>query len=303
MLVDSIKHQFQIEPEENGIRLDHFLVQKFPDLSRSRLQSLIKSGHATVEGKSVKTGEMLKTGWRVDVEIPAAVPLAETSAEAIPLDVLFEDEHLLVLNKPAGIVVHPGAGNEGGTLVNALLHHCSNLSGIGGVERPGIVHRLDKETSGCLVVAKDDVSHRHLAAQFADRLTKKTYLAIVEGAPRLRVGRINAAIGRHHLHRQKMAVSERDDAREATTDYRVLVTADGLSLIECKPLTGRTHQIRVHLKHLGFPLCGDPVYGRKGNFPRHLLHAWKLEFTHPIHQQPVAFTAPVPADFPLVPPV
>ena len=267
------------------------------------MQALIKSGHALVEGKSVKGGEMLKTGWRVDVEIPAAVPLAETLAEDIPLQILFEDEHLLVLNKPAGIVVHPGAGNAEGTLVNALLHHCKDqLSGIGGVERPGIVHRLDKETSGCLVVAKDDLSHRDLAAQFADRLTKKTYLAIVEGTPRLRVGRIEAAIGRHHLHRQKMAISEREDARQATTDYRVLASENGRSLIECKPLTGRTHQIRVHLKHLGFPIVGDPVYGKRGLYERHLLHAWKLEFTHPHTREVVSFVAPPPPDFPLVPP-
>lgn len=300
--MDSLSQTFLIDAAENGMRLDHFLVQKFPDLSRSRLQSLIKSGLATVEGKTAKVGEPLKTGWTVAIEIPPAMPLAETVAEDIPLDILFEDEHLIVLNKPAGIVVHPGAGNDGGTLVNALLHHCANLSGIGGVERPGIVHRLDKETSGCLVVAKDDPSHRSLADQFAGRQVKKTYLAIVEGTPRLRVGRIDASIGRHHLHRQKMAVSDRDDARSATTDYRVLTSADGLSLVECKPLTGRTHQIRVHLKHLGHSLAGDPVYGKRGRFARHLLHAWKLEFTHPILEQPMTFTAPVPADFPLVPP-
>jgi len=207
---------------------------------------------------------------------------AEPQGEAIALDVLYEDDELIVINKPAGLVVHPGAGNWTGTLVNALIHHCGDsLSGIGGVRRPGIVHRLDKETSGCLVIAKNDLAHQSLAAQFAGRTVEKTYLAIVEGSPRRRSGEVNEPIGRHAVNRQKMKVTTAEKGREALTLYRVLSSADGLSLVECRPRTGRTHQIRVHLKHLGHPIAGDPVYGKRGKYARHLLHAWRLAFDHP----------------------
>jgi 23S rRNA pseudouridine1911/1915/1917 synthase len=178
-----------------------------------------------------------------------------------------------------------------------LLHHCGSLSQIGGVERPGIVHRLDKETSGCLVVAKNDRAHRSLAEQFAGREVKKIYLAVTAGAPRYRAGTVEVPIARHRVHRQRMAVSEPGEGRDAVTDYRVISSANGRSLIECRPRTGRTHQIRVHLRHLGCPILGDPLYGRRGAFTRHMLHAWKLEFRHPITGGPLAFEAPPPEGF------
>jgi 23S rRNA pseudouridine1911/1915/1917 synthase len=189
-----------------------------------------------------------------------------------------------------------------GTLVHALLHHCDDLSGIGGVERPGIVHRLDKETSGCLVIAKNDFAHQSLAAQFADRRVEKIYLAIVDGAPRRRTGEVNEPIGRHPANRQKMKVTSLEKGREALTVYRVLASEGGLSLVECRPRTGRTHQIRVHLKYLGTPVSGDSVYGRRGTFERHLLHAWRLSFDHPRSGERLTLTAPIPADFPILPP-
>ncbi len=296
------EHTFEITPEEAGDRLDRFVAARTEGLSRSRVQALLASGDVLHNGAPARAAEKLRPGDRLLVRVPDAVPVADLQGEDIPLRILHEDADLLVLDKPAGLVVHPGAGNDTGTLVHALLHHCRDLSGIGGVERPGIVHRLDKETSGCLVIAKNDAAHQSLAAQFADRTIEKTYLAIVEGSPRKESGEINAPIDRHAINRQKMTVARGDRGREALTLYRVLTRADGLSLVECRPRTGRTHQIRVHLKHLGHPLAGDPVYGRRGRFERHLLHAWRLAFTHPRTGERLTFTAPVPADFPLVPP-
>jgi len=220
---------------------------------------------------------------------------SEVAAESIALDVLFEDADLLVLNKPSGIVVHPAAGNRSGTLVNALLHRCAGLSSIGGKERPGIVHRLDKETSGCLVVALNDAAHRALAAQFAGREVTKIYLALAAGRFAKKSGTIEASIGRHPVQRKKMAVVER--GRAARTDYRVLDETDGGTLVECTLHTGRTHQIRVHLKHLGHPVLGDEVYGKRAGFPRQMLHAWKLGFVHPRTGARMNFLAPVPPDF------
>ena len=291
-----------IEPEQAGERLDRFVAAHEPELSRSRVQALMRAGHILHNGAPARPSEILRANDEITVDIPDAAPHAELRAEEIPLSILHEDSDLLVLDKPAGLVVHPGAGNATGTLVQALLRHCKDLSGIGGVERPGIVHRLDKETSGCLVIAKNDLAHQSLAAQFADRTIGKTYLAVVEGTLRRGSGVIEAPIGRHRVHRQKMAVVPEEKGREAVTNYRVLASGDGLSLVECVPKTGRTHQIRVHLKHLGHPIAGDPVYGRRGKFERHLLHAWKLAFEHPREGGRLSFTAPVPADFPLVPP-
>ncbi len=293
---------FPVGPENDGERLDRFVAGRMPELSRSRVQALIKSQHILRNAVATRASETVHAGDEVRVHVPPPVRQAGPQAEAIPIDVLFEDSDLLVLNKPAGLVVHPGAGNDTGTLVHALLHHCKDLSGIGGVERPGIVHRLDKETSGCLVIAKNDLAHQALSAQFAQRVVEKTYLAIVQGVLRRPLGTIDAPISRHPTHRQKMAVSAPGKGREALTDYRVLTSAGGLSLVECRPKTGRTHQIRVHLKHLGHPIVGDPIYGRRGEFSRHLLHAWKLSFEHPRSSQRLHFVAPVPADFPLVPP-
>ncbi len=289
-------------PEAQDMRFDRYLSSFLPGFSRMRLQSLIRSGHATLRGAATRPSEPVQSGDAIRIEIPEN-KIPDT---LIPLDmdleILFEDSDLLVLNKPAGLVVHPGAGAKEETLVHALLHHCKDLSGIGGVERPGIVHRLDKETSGCLVVAKNDVAHRSLAAQFADRSVQKVYLAAVKGIPRRPHGIIDAEIGCHPVHRQRMAVTEEGRGRASVTGYRVLAKGEGISLLECKPQTGRTHQIRVHLKHLGCPILGDPVYGSRGTFLRHMLHAWKLTFVHPVTGAARGFTAAVPADFPLLPP-
>jgi pseudouridine synthase, RluA family len=290
-----------VAAEDEGNRLDRFVTANCPDLSRARVQNLIKAGQILLNGAVTRPSEALKANDEIAVSVPDTIPPEALQAEDIPLAILYEDADFLVLDKPAGLVVHPGAGNDTGTLVHALLHHCTDLSGIGGVERPGIVHRLDKETSGCLVIAKNDFTHHSLASQFASRAVEKTYLAIVEGTLRRASGTIDATIGRHRVHRQKMAVVPAEKGREAVTHYRVLATGDGLSLVECRPKTGRTHQIRVHLKHLGHSLAGDPIYGRRGKFPRHLLHAWKLSFDHPRTGERIVFTAPVPADFPLVP--
>lgn len=299
---DSIDPEtFAVAPEHAGARLDRLLADQMPDVSRSRLQAWIESGHVLVNGEPSRASVRTRAGDVVSIRVPAPTPELVMKPEDVPLDILFEDEVLLVLNKPAGVVVHPGAGVVSGTLVNALLHHCGSLSVVGGVERPGIVHRLDKETSGCLLVAKSDVAHRALSRQFAERSVRKTYLAITTRGPRPASGSIDVPIARHPVHRQKMCASERAEARESRTDYQVLKNADGLYLVECRPLTGRTHQIRVHLQYVGSPVAGDPVYGKRDKFARHLLHAWKLEFTHPSSGERLAFASPVPSDFPLRP--
>ncbi len=290
-----------VSAENAGTRFDQFLSDRHGDLSRSRIQTLIRSGHARLNGETSRPSESLREGDTLTLEVPPPVPVERAAGEDIPLSILFEDPDLIVLDKPSGLVVHPGAGNATGTLVNALLHHCGGLSVIGGEQRPGIVHRLDRETSGCLVVAKNDQAHNSLAAQFADRTVEKIYLAVVYGIPRRPKGEITAAIGRHPVHRQRMAVSDHESARPAVTEWRHLLTQDNLSLVECRPRTGRTHQIRVHLKHIGLPLAGDPVYGKRGRFTRHLLHAHRLAFDHPRTAERLSFTAPIPAEFPLVP--
>lgn len=302
MLPDTPPDTFHAIAEDAGTRLDHFLAVRRSDLSRSRIQDLIRSGNALRNGESAKPGETLRPGDTLTLDVPPAVPVERLLAEDLPLEILHEDADLIVVNKPAGLVVHPGAGNPNGTLVNALLHHCGGLSVIGGEERPGIVHRLDKETSGCLVVAKNDAAHRSLAAQFAERTIEKIYLAVVFGLPRRKSGTVDAAISRHRIHRQRMAVSSHESARPAVTDWRLLGYEGDLALMECRPHTGRTHQIRVHLKHLGLPLAGDSVYGRRGKFDRQLLHAWSLAFDHPGSGERMTLVAPVPDDFPLVPP-
>ncbi len=278
------------------MRLDVFLSARIAGFSRARLQGFVKSGHVRVNGAPARPSLTLRPGDTVEIEIPDESAPAAATAQDIPLDILHEDTELLVLNKPAGLVVHPGAGNADGTVVNAILHHCAGIRIVGGEDRPGIVHRLDKETSGCLLVAKTETAHRLISAQFADRLVKKTYLALVEGVPRMPHGEIRAAIRRHAVQRQKMAVGDR--GREAITNYRVLAAFEGKALVECRPKTGRTHQIRVHLKHLGHPVVGDPLYGRRGPHPRHFLHAWKISLTHPLTGKPASFTAPVPVEFP-----
>ena len=284
-----------------GERLDRFLQAKQPELSRARIQDLIREGHASVNEKPSKPSAILREGDSVLIEIPEPKPV-EVIAQDIPIRVLHEDASVLVLHKPPGLVVHPAEGNPDGTLVNALLHHCGDLSGIGGELRPGIVHRLDKETSGCMVVAKNDFAHQRLSEQFSDRRTKKTYLAVVAGIPVEAGGRIQNRIGRHPVDRKRMAVLYDGAGKEAVTVWKKLSEHHGCALIECQLLTGRTHQIRVHMKEcVRFPILGDALYGHPSRQPapssRMMLHAWKLAFEHPVTQQPMAFEAPVPPEF------
>ncbi len=290
--------------QDGGERLDAWLAARLGELSRSRIQTLIREQYITVNGQPAKPRDPVKLGDLLQVAIPEAVPL-EHEAQEIPLDVLFEDEDLIVINKAHGIVVHPAAGNPDGTLVNALLHHCQGrLSGIGGVERPGIVHRLDKDTSGCLVVAKSDIAHRALVGQFAERSSmEKIYLAVTRGVPKPERDTIFTHIGRHPVNRQKMAVLNPPGGKPAITDYEVrgVDASTQTALVLCHLHTGRTHQIRVHLHHKGTPIVGDPIYGRPSKEPglpdRLMLHAWKLSFIHPVTGVRVAFEAPIPSEF------
>jgi 23S rRNA pseudouridine1911/1915/1917 synthase len=287
-------------------RLDTFLRGMFPAASRGAIQRLIEEGHIRVNGRTVKPTHTPRAGEQVEVHWPEARP-ADAQPEDIPLSVLFEDATLLVINKPPGLVVHPAEGHQEHTLVNALLHHCEGqLSGIGGVARPGIVHRLDKETSGCLVVAKNDDTHMALSAQFASRKVEKIYHAIVCGEVPREQGEIRAAIARHPSHRKRMAVDD-DAGREARTSYRVLERLLGATLVEAELHTGRTHQIRVHFQFLGFPIVGDATYGNRQNqrladlvcysAPRQMLHAFQLSFIHPQSGRRMTFQAPRPEDF------
>jgi 23S rRNA pseudouridine1911/1915/1917 synthase len=285
--------------ETAGQRLDQFLRQELPEHSRAFLQKLIEAGHILVNGGGVKASYKVRAGDKVHVEVPPPRAL-ETLAEDIALDVLFEDSDLIVVNKPAGLVVHPAVGNFEHTLVNALLHHCrGELAGIGGVERPGIVHRLDKGTSGCIVVAKTDLAHKGLVAQFKSREVKKIYRAVCWGKFACPTGRIETVIGRSERDRKKMS-ARTSRGRPAVTDYRVLKQFADFALVELHIHTGRTHQIRVHMAHIGHPVVGDATYGRARqtniSVARPLLHAYKLGFTHPQSQEFVEFTAPVPED-------
>lgn len=297
---------FTIERSLPAVRLDTFLRQRYPAMSRGAIQRLIEQGHIRVNGRLVKPTHAPHAGETVQVEWPEARP-AEAQPEDIPLDVLYEDDLLLVLNKPPGLVVHPAAGHEEHTLVNALLHHCAGqLSGIGGVARPGIVHRLDKDTSGVMVVAKTDSAHLALTTQFAGRHVSKFYHALVCGEDVRDHGEIRAAIARHPSHRKRMAVRA-ESGREAHTGYRVLERLRGATLVEARLHTGRTHQIRVHFQFLGHPLVGDATYGARQNrrlaelhhftAERQMLHAAQLTFTHPRSGGRVTLTAPWPRDF------
>jgi 23S rRNA pseudouridine1911/1915/1917 synthase len=289
----------QVEAESAGARFDKWLAGAFPDLSRSRLKALIEAGQARLDGVTITDpSRRVKPGQLAEITIPPAEP-AEPEAETIPLDIRYEDEHLLVIDKPAGMVVHPAPGSPNATLVNALLAHCGeSLSGIGGVKRPGIVHRIDKDTSGLIIVAKNDIAHRKLAAQFAKHSLDRAYQALVWGVPTPPIGEIVGNIGRSSQDRKKMTVL-RESGKTALTRYKVLKSWHGaVSLVECRLATGRTHQIRVHMAHIGHPLVGDPLYGRGRPalakllsesarqlllaFPRQALHAVELGFLHPI---------------------
>ena len=283
--------------KEAHVRLDRFLADNLPEYSRSRVQQLIRTGFVTLNGAATRARYLVRTGDKIELTEPPLAKL-DNQPERIPLEILFEDKDMIVINKPAGLVVHPGAGHRQHTLVNALLGHCTTLSGIGGKERPGIVHRLDKETSGCLVVAKNDEAHRELSRQFAERTIEKIYLALVGGKLRKEAGTIEEKIGRHPVHRQRMSVTF-SRGRPAKTEYRVIRSRDQASLVECRLHSGRTHQIRVHLHHLGHPVLGDKVYAARSakNFPRQMLHAWKLGLRHPKTGEWKNFEAPLPHDF------
>lgn len=288
--------QFQKENEE---RLDHFLVECLPEFSRSRLQGLIKEGFVKVDGLAAqKSGQKLERGDSVEVRIPPPVP-SNLQPEDIPLDIIFENDDLLVINKPAGMVVHPSAGHETGTLVHAVLGYAPGIEGIGGEERPGIVHRLDKETSGLILVAKNERAHRFLQDQFRLRQVEKVYLALVDGAPPTPSGRVEAPIGRDPAHRMKMAIQPPGKGRAAVSEYRTLESLGEHTLLEVHPLTGRTHQIRLHCAFLNCPIVGDTIYGRRHKtlpIKRHFLHALRLSVKLPGEETPRTFEAPLPVD-------
>jgi len=303
-----------VEAEEAGTRLDRWLAIRLPELSRTRIKGLIEDGRVSLDGTTISDASLrVKPGQCFTVDVPPDAP-AEPEAQDIALNVVYEDEDLIVIDKPAGMVVHPAPGNPDETLVNALLAHCGNsLAGIGGVKRPGIVHRIDKDTSGLLVAAKTDAAHRGLATQFAEHTLERAYWALVWGTPTPRQGEIEGNIGRNPHDRKKMAVVK-GGGKPALTRYRVLKSFAGgaVSLVECRLATGRTHQIRVHMTHQGHPLIGDPVYGRIRssrkvvlppevrealcNFPRQALHAYLLGFLHPTKGYDVRFESSMALD-------
>jgi 23S rRNA pseudouridine1911/1915/1917 synthase len=304
-MADIAKYLFiKVNDDGAGKRLDKFLALKDLGFSRSQIQNLIHDGHIKVRGY-VRTSSSLRVqaGDSIDIHIPALKPLS-VEPVPIPLAIVYEDSHLLVLEKPAGLVVHPGAGDEDHTLVHGLLHHCQDLSGIGGYLRPGIVHRLDKNTSGLMVVAKDDEAHRGLTEQFKSGMIDKTYLALVRGRLRDRSGRLDSAIGRHPVNRKKMSIRSRN-GRSAITEWQVVEELKGASLLSLKIRTGRTHQIRVHMSSLGHPVLGDSLYRGPMEFRaghtvipirRQMLHAAYLQFTHPITGEKMKWKSNLPAD-------
>jgi 23S rRNA pseudouridine1911/1915/1917 synthase len=283
--------------KETPERLDKYLVSLLPEFSRSRLQGLIDDGFVIVDDKPArKAGQMIERGQRVVLRIPPPAPTG-LLAEEIPLDIVFENDELLVVNKPAGMVVHPAAGHESGTLVNAVLGYDPDIEGIGGEERPGVVHRLDKQTSGLIVLAKNERAHRWLQDQFRLRTVEKTYLALVDGHPPTPSGRVEAPIGRDPSHRKKMAVQPSGKGREAVSEFRTLENFKDHTLLEFHPLTGRTHQIRLHCAFLGCPIVGDEIYGRKSTtvkIKRHFLHAFRLKIVLPGDREPHTFETALP---------
>lgn len=290
------RHTFFVDAAHGGDRLDAYLARQLPAVSRTRIKALIESSHVAVDGRPSKPSEKVRRGQRVSIDIPPPVPTT-MRPEPWPLDVIFEDRDLLVINKPAGLVVHPGAGRPGGTLVNAIIARIPDLAGIGGVLRPGIVHRLDKDTSGLLIVAKTAAALAALQAQVASRTASRRYLALVDGVLAHEEGTIRAPIGRHPRRRTSMAVVAR--GREAVTRYRVLERFAHHTLVEAELVTGRTHQIRVHFAHLGHPVVGDATYApRRDNLGIHrqVLHAYRLRFRHPTTGEELSFDAPLPQD-------
>lgn len=317
----SLTKSIHITSDSASKRIDIFLLDslgslqtsQWASLSRSYIQRLIRNGRVTVAGKSIKAGYRLKAGDEIHIEIPQPEPL-RVKQEPIPLDIVYEDESVIVVNKPAGMVVHPAAGNYSGTLVNALLYHCrdkynsvtTSLSGIGGMERPGIVHRLDKDTSGLLMVAKDDFTHQHLSRQLKDRTIVRKYVALVKGNTKENSGKIEMPIGRHVSDRKRMSTRTKR-GRWAITEFTVMERFGEYTLLKLRLRTGRTHQIRVHLSSIGYPVAGDKVYGRGFNmsklithgypvFHRHMLHAQTLGFIHPKSGRYLEFTSRLPDD-------
>ncbi len=286
--------EFQKEQDE---RLDHFLVGRLPEFSRSRLQGLIKDGFVLINGAlAKKAGQKLEPGSRVEVRIPPPAP-SGLVGEDIPLDILFENDDLLVVNKPAGMVVHPAAGHDKGTLVHAVLGYDPEIEGIGGEERPGVVHRLDKETSGLILLAKNDRAHHWLQDQFRLRKVEKAYWALVDGAPPTPSGRVEAPVGRDPSYRKKMAIMPPGKGREAVSEYVTLEIFEKHTLLEFHPLTGRTHQIRLHCMFLGCPIVGDKIYGHRKQsieIDRHFLHATRLKIVLPGEKVAKTFEAPLP---------
>jgi len=297
----------RLEAVHMGWRLDRALAAVVPALTRERLKALIRNGAVEAQGKAIRDpATKVRGDEELSVTVPEPTP-AHNAPQDIPLTIVFEDEHLLVVDKPAGLVVHPAAGNLDGTLVNALLHHCAGqLSGIGGVARPGIVHRIDKDTSGLLVVAKTDVAHEGLAKQFASHSIDRRYLAIVSGIPQASHGSIDAPLARSAVNRKKIAIVEGKRGKRAVTHWKRLELLRDTALVECRLETGRTHQVRVHMASIGHPLVGDPVYGRPGKsigkllkqltFRRQALHAAELEFTHPVTKHRLSFSSAMPPD-------
>ncbi|HHW41511.1 MAG TPA: RluA family pseudouridine synthase [Syntrophomonadaceae bacterium] len=294
-------YRFKVDRDAAGKRLDQFLTHCIPSLSRSQVQRLIEKGNVLVNSKKERSSFRVRLNDEVEMIVPPPEQIT-LSPEPIPLDILYEDDDLLVINKPAGLVVHPAAGHRSGTLVNALLNHCPDLSGIGGYLRPGIVHRLDKDTSGLMLVSKSDLTHRELAAQLKARKIKRKYLALVHGEVREEKGLIDAPLGRDPLNRKRITVLSKDDpyGREARTHYRVKERFPGYTLLDVELETGRTHQIRVHLAYAGYPVAGDPVYGPRRNplqLPGQALHAYRITFTHPRTGELLNFEAPPPPAF------
>ncbi|HZQ06511.1 MAG TPA: RluA family pseudouridine synthase [Anaerolineae bacterium] len=288
---------FVVAAQDHSVRLDKFILSQRPDLSRSYIQSLIQDGQVQVEGKPRKSNYTVKSGETITLEIPPPTPTA-AQPESIPLEILYEDDALLVLNKAAGMVVHPAAGHGSGTLVNAVLGHDPEIV-TGNEDRPGIVHRLDRDTSGVMLIAKNDAALHELQRQFASRQVHKTYLALVHGAVNTPQGKIDAPIARDPRDRKKMAVIATPHARNAVTLFYVLARTDKYSLLRVEPETGRTHQIRVHLAFIKHPVVADEVYGKKRKelgLTRQFLHAWRIEFTHPVSGEKMTFTAPLPQD-------
>ncbi|MBW4520237.1 MAG: RluA family pseudouridine synthase [Scytolyngbya sp. HA4215-MV1] len=294
--------QIDLQVQTPDTRLDRYLADQLPDFSRSRIQKLIEQGQVWLNGQVCLSKKVeVQVGDLIRLAVPDAAPMA-LQAEAIPLDILYEDDSLLLLNKPVGLVVHPAPGHEVGTLVNALLAHCPDLPGIGGVQRPGIVHRLDKDTTGVLAIAKTDQAHHHLQAQFKAKTARRQYLAVIHGVLPEITGTIDQPIGRHLIDRKKMAVVPIEKGgRRAVTHWQVQEQMGNYSLVQFELETGRTHQIRVHTAYLGHPVVGDPVYssGRSVgvNLPGQALHAWKLRLEHPVTGQPIEAIAPLPPVF------